>query len=872
MKKTFYFILICLLTNMKLSAQHNPDVLKNKISVTLQNKTIKQVFIEIQNLSNVTFGYSNNTFDENRLVTAKFNEATLLEILKNILPNNHFKSIGTKILILKKKGEKNIISGYIKEFGSQEVLSGVTVYMPELGIGTTTNNYGFYSLKAPSGKHKIIVSYLGYKTIEKSLNIYDNFIFTPLLKEHTEALETIVLNNTKMITDSKTVQMSVSKITTKNVNDLPAIGGEKDVMKTLQLTPGIQGGIEGSSSVFVRGGSSDQNSVIIDEAPLYNTGHLFGFFSLFNGDAIKSVDAYKGAFPARFGGRLSSVIDFKTKDGNKEKIHGKFDIGLLSSSLILEGPIVKNKTSFFLAARRSYLDLLLLRENKKSDSKFKYYFGDINFKIHHVFNKKNKLIWSNYLGTDDFNLIDNSEKEDKTIQDPTKIGLGIKWGNITSTLRWNHEITNQLFLNSSFIYSNFKITNSIDASTDLESLHLKYDSKLNDYTFKMDLDYYPNPNHKVKIGAKNTLHQFTPNALKYKDKNLDEVNNDIQLFQKIEAYESAIYIEDTWTLNNKLTIAPGLRYSFYKNKDSQKQHLNLEPRLAFSYNLEKDMALKLSYSKMNQFVHFLSNPGVSLETGLWVLSTDKIRPKSSDQVAFGVVKDFNDSGYSINIETYYKTSKNVINYKEGAGILLAQKIEESINWENNISIGNSKSSGVEVLLRKQKGTFTGWLGYTLSNVTLQFDDLNGGLKFKPPYNRKHNISVVVIYKPNQRWTFSANWVYTSGTHVTIPNQRSVNAENTFPVSSGNPYHLEDYNYVTHKGNFRGQPTHRLDIGLQVHKQLNKNVKRTWSYSLYNSYARSNPFYYSVKNKNDKTTITKQSFLKIIPSINLSYKF
>ncbi len=770
------------------------------------------------------------------------------------------------------------ISGYITETGSGENLLGVSVYVPELKLGTTSNDYGFFSLTLPEGSHEVYISYIGYGTEIKKLELSKDTVWTVELTTSTESLEEVIVTADEKVKESKVTQMSTVKINPSVIQDVPALLGEKDVLKTLQLLPGIQAGSEGSSGFFVRGGTPDQNLIVLDDAVVYNSNHLFGFFSVFNGDAIKSVEAFKGGFPARFGGRLSSVIKIDMKDGNKEKIAGKFNIGLISSSVLLEGPINKGKTSFIVSGRRTYADILarpFIKAETDGEGAGGYYFADLNFKIHHIFSPKDKIYWSNYYGRDKF----YGETNEQNYEDKVRLG----WGNITSTLRWNHQYNNKLFSNTSLIFSNyeFKVTGDFKETFqdgEVEESFFRTSSGINDYTLKTDFDYFPNSKHSIKFGALATNHKFKPQRILIKD----DFAGNVDATQELNSFEGAVYLEDDWKLTDKLRVSPGFRLSYFKQ--AVKQYINPEPRLALAYNYKPDLAFKASYTRMNQYIHLLSSSGIGLPTDLWVSSTDRVKPQTSQQFAIGVAKDFFDKDYSITVEGYYKTMDDVIAYKEGASFLAIEDLEDgkTTNWEDNITSGQGWAYGGEILLRKQTGKLTGWLGYTIAWSERQFDELNLGKKFFDRYDRRHDISLVSIYKPHDRITLSATWVFATGNNYTLPNLQRLDTPDGFPIqNSSNFFDGATQQFSTQRNNFRGESSHRLDLGVQFHKKLKKGRERTWGFSLYNSYARQNPFIYTTgesrydfddPNATVENELTRTSVLMLIPSFNYTYKF
>jgi outer membrane cobalamin receptor len=609
---------------------------------------------------------------------------------------------------------KHTISGYVRESGSGELLIGVTVYLPQLKIGTATNTYGFYSLTLPTDSLELVYSFVGYRPEARRLLLNQDLELNISLSTETTALNEVVVNSESLRRMSENPQMSVVEIPIQQIKDIPALMGEKDVLKVLQLMPGVQKGSEGNSGLYVRGGGPDQNLIILDDATVYNAYHLFGFFSLFNGDALKSVELIKGGFPARYGGRLSSVVEMNMKEGNKEALHGEAGIGLISSRLTLEGPIVKNKASFLVSGRRTYLDLLLL-PFLPAEEKFGYNFYDLTTKVNYDFGRKDKLYLSGYFGQDGF--FARSTDKDRTTEG------SLKWGNATGTLRWNHLFNNQLFANASLIFSNYRF-NIYQLDEDKKGKYeLEYRSGIRDFSFKYDLDFLPNPKHSIRAGFQTTFHRFTPSAVVVKDSDINKFEQNIK---NIDAQESGLYVEDTYRPLPRLTINAGFRLSHFLNKGQN--YLNPEPRLSAAYKLRDDLALKASYATMNQYIHLLSNTGIGLPTDLWVPSTNQVRPQRSDQVALGIAKDFTERNLALTVEGYYKKSKNVIGYKEGASFLLIDDptTAEELSWEQNITSGQSWSYGAEVLLQRKSGRFSGWLGYTLSWTQLQFDELNFG--------------------------------------------------------------------------------------------------------------------------------------------------
>lgn len=763
------------------------------------------------------------------------------------------------------------ISGFITDKNSKETLIGVQVANIKQNVGTNSNSFGFYTLTMKKDSVQLIVRILGYAP--KVLNFYldHNITYNIEMEEAGKELGQVEISgnrqNNKVANDTR---VSRIEIPVETVKELPALFGEKDVFKVIQLLPGVQKGGEGNSGLYVRGGGPDQNLIILDDANVYNAFHLFGFFSVFNGDALKSIELTKGGFPARYGGRLSSVLDMRLKDGDKQKFHGEGGVGVISSRLTLEGPLIKNKSSFIISARRTYIDLLI-QPFLPQDTKGGYYFYDMNVKLNYTLSDKDRLYLSGYFGRDVFyaKFIASSTSSTKA---------SIAWGNKTSTLRWNHIFGPRIFSNLSAIYSiyNFDVTATETDKKDVFTLKLF--SGINDATVKYDFEFLPNPRHHIRAGLMSTYHTFTPQAVTVKDANFNLSNT-----KKFYALESALYIEDDYEMNSKIKMNAGMRLTNYIV--GQTVFTKPEPRLNFRYLIKPDLSFKFGYSTMNQYLHLISNTGAGLPTDLWVPATQLVKPQTSQQIAGGFFKDieYKEEDYAVSLEGYYKLSKNVIAYKEGASFISVLDDPFSSNtgnqktWESQVTSGNATSYGAELFIQKKAGKFTGWIGYTLSWTSLQFDSLNNGKKFWARYDRRHDISVVGIYKLNDHITLSAVWVYGTGNAITLP----IGTQNAIPHQSpynmwGMPGSVPSYNIDQYGGRneFRMAPYHRMDIGIQFHKKL-KYWDQTWEVSVYNLYNRANPyFYYIGESKKDpsKTVLKQVSIFPVLPSVTYSFKF
>lgn len=770
------------------------------------------------------------------------------------------------VLLLPNAGfaqQKSTLSGRIVEKGSGETLIGVNIYIPSLKTGTVSNAYGFYSLTfVCDSAVDVVFSYVGFtpQTIRMQPGqVLENDIEMSANVE----LQEVIITDSAINSVSNTPQMSNFTMPVEDVKAIPALLGEKDVFKALQLLPGVQKGNEGSSGLYVRGGGPDQNLIILDDATVYNANHLFGFFSLFNGDALKSIELIKGGFPGRYGGRLSSVVEMNMKDGNREKLSGEGGIGLISSRLTLEGPIIKNKASFLVSGRRTYIDVLA-RPLMNSGSVFGYYFYDFNAKMNYEIDKKNRIYASSYFGRDKFYFNESGD----TPSDKFKAGLF--WENATATLRWNHVFSNKLFSNASLIFSNYKMRIYEEDAFESGYFKLHYTSGIRDLGAKYDFTFYPNTKHTVRFGMQSTWHRFKPSAVVFEDSGLDEFTSNIST---ISTLESSLYIEDDWKLGRWMGNF-GVRLNDFATDSAN--YINAEPRAAVGFMINEISSLKASWTLMHQSVHLLSNTGMGLPTDLWVPSTGRIKPQEAWQAAIGYARDL-PKAMSLTLEGYYKKSSNVIGYREGASFLLIDDPTgaNEMNWEDNITAGQGWAYGGEVLLQKRKGIWTGWLGYTLSWTQLQFDDLNNGEKFYAKYDRRSDISVVNIFRLSKAVTLSCVWVYSSGNALNIPVE-------TYQAALDIPQEYQyfpwfyTYNYGT-KNDFRMRAYHRFDISVQHHKQREKS-EHTFEVGLYNAYNRHNPYFYYVDGSyNDITGVysnkLKQvSLFPMIPSFSYTIKF
>jgi hypothetical protein len=782
------------------------------------------------------------------------------------------------------------ISGFVREAGSQEQLPGVNVYVPGTPYGAVTNTYGFYSLTMPARDTlRLVYSFVGYEQQEKTLIFTKNTEINVLLVSVNQLDEVTVSARRQEDYESRSSQMSTLEIPISQIKKVPAFFGEKDVMKVLQLMPGVQKGTEGQSGLYVRGGGPDQNLIILDDAVVYNASHLFGFFSIFNSDALKSVELTKGGFPAQYGGRLSSVLDMNMKEGSKEKFSGEGGIGLISSRLTLEGPLVKGKSSFLVSGRRTYIDVLAApliasqQANETNKVKPGYYFYDLNAKVNYDFGQKDKIYLSGYFGRDRFYANETGPNVESR--------NGLDWGNATATLRWNHLFGQKLFVNTSFIASNFNFGVSAynkdinrNAGQD-DEFSLEYNSRIRDFGLKTDFDYYPNTQHSIKFGAQLTAHRFVPSALAIQGSFISEAIK--RSVTPVNAIETGLYVQDIWQPFDALKMNVGVRLSTFQTES--RTYVRPEPRFSAALRLAQDFSFKASYARMNQYVHLLSNTGLGLPTDLWVPTTDRVNPQQSDQIALGFAKDLDRPAITLTWEGYYKNMDRILSYKEGASFLSLSGVNANeLSWEENVTAGRGWSYGTEFLVQKKTGRLSGWVGYTLSWTKWKFPELNFGETFFPRYDRRHDLSVVGIFELNKRVTLSSTWVYGTGNALTVPRGRySAYPDNAATNPSGFAglfWYGQGVNEYGPKNSFRAEPYHRLDVAVQFHKKM-KRHERTWEFGIYNAYNRRNPFFYNVGNEEinaanpqpnggytRKTVLQRVSLFPFLPSFSYNFKF
>ncbi|SFH08820.1 TonB-dependent receptor [Pontibacter chinhatensis] len=751
------------------------------------------------------------------------------------------------------------LSGYVKDGASGEGLIGASVSVQELpSVGIATNEYGFYSLTLPQGDYTLLVTYLGYITENKPVKLGASQKLDVSLRQNATTLKEVEITTRKEDENVHSMEMSTLKMQVAQIKSMPALMGEVDLVKAIQMMPGVQNAGEGTSGFYVRGGGADQNLILLDEAPVYNASHLMGFFSVFNADAIKDVQLYKGGIPAQHGGRLSSLLDIRMKEGNNQKMEVSGGIGTISSRLTVEAPIIKDKSSFILSGRRTYADVFFGLSSDEDIKGNDLYFYDLNAKVNYTLNEKNRLFVSGYFGRD---------------VAATKDAM-MNWGNATATVRWNHLFNDRLFSNTTFIFSDFDYA----LGSKEEESEFTWKSHIKDYGIKNDYTYFLNPKNQLRFGLQVTYHNFMPAEVKPGKKSYV---NALKL-NSTSALESAVYLSNEHQITDRLTVDYGLRFSRFTNVgpgdvylydeefetpvdtvkysrfEKIKTYGGLEPRIAAKYDLNEVSSIKASYNRTLQYVHQVSNSTSAMPFDVWIPSSTYVKPQMADQVAAGYFRNFADNMFEGSVEVYYKWMDNQIDYKDYAEILLNERLE------TELLRGTGEAYGAEFFLRKQKGLLTGWVSYTLSKTERTVPGINDGKPYAPRHDRRHSGNLVLAYQFTPSINFGANWTYSTGGAITMPVGRYEYNGKTYPVySERNGYRLPDY--------------HRLDLSATYEKPRNefKRYSSSWTLSVYNAYARKNAFSIYFRESEDdrtKTEAVKTYLFGFLPSLTYNFNF
>jgi hypothetical protein len=765
--------------------------------------------------------------------------------------------------------EKFTLNGYVKDSLSGETLIGANISVKEEGRGASTNQYGFFSVTLAKGSYELLVSYVGYQPKLVTVNFDENKTVTILMSQGLTDLNNVTVIGKKRESNVKSAQMGKVDLSINTIKALPALLGEVDILKSLQLLPGVRNAGEGNSGFYVRGGGPDQNLILLDDAVVYNTGHLFGFFSVFNSDAIKSLSLIKGGMPPQYGGRLSSVVDIAMKDGNMNKTEVDAGIGLIASRLAIQGPLKKNKASYMISARRTYIDaftkLFIGKDNSFNGSG--YYFYDLNAKVNYIFSEKDRLYLSGYFGRDKFDF-NNGQRSFK---------VGIPWGNSTATLRWNHVFSKKLFANTSLVYNDYRFA----FNGQQNNFNIDLSSGIKDLNAKTDFDFFATPEHKLKFGAQYTFHTFLPSVVSGSQ---DTVEFKPANVQRKYANEYALYLQDDWDISRKIKVNYGIRYSSfqqvgkytayttdadgnkldstsYKSGETVKSYGGFEPRITLRYAINDYSSVKAGITRNLQYIHLVSNAGSTLPTDIWVPSTYRVKPQIGWQYAAGYFRNISNNMFETSLELYYKTMENQIEYREGYTPNTLKDPEEDFVF------GRGWSYGSELFINKVKGRLTGWVGYTISWTWRKFPQLNEGEKYPSKYDRRHDLSVVGTYELSSKWKLSSVFVFGTGNAITLPER--------FYFIDG--VLTQEYSRINA---YRMKPYHRLDLSAiytPVQKKKRK-YKGSWVFSIYNVYSRANPYFYYFDQQGSATqgtlTVTAKqvSLFPIIPAVTWNVKF
>lgn len=772
---------------------------------------------------------------------------------------------------------QHTISGTVKDAQTGETLIGATVYDTVSRKGAATNQHGRYSLTLKNEEAVLRVSFVGCETQYISLTLKANQRVDVKLKSSYTLKEVVIVGQRTQHLESS--QPSVVEVPVEQVKSIPMIFGETDVVKAVQLLPGVQSGSEGMAGMYVRGGGPDENLFLLDGVPMYNVNHLGGFFSAFNSDAVKNISLYKGSFPAHFGSRLSSVLDITTNDGNDKELHGGVGIGTISAKVNLEGPIIKEKTTFSLSARRTYGDVLLqpliamvtAAEGSNAKINAGYYFYDLNAKVTHRFSERSRLYASYYMGDDALyarlKLMDGYDFREY-------LKFNYRWGNIVGSLRWNYELTPRLFLNLSGAYTRYRSKLSItsefeDRSENVtESMELGFGSGIRDYLACADFDYQPTPDHTAKFGLHYTYHHFTPETQSVHFKAASETLDTTIGQSTVGAHEVMVYGEDDWRITDFLKVNLGLNVTGFGVQG--KFYPSVQPRVSGRWLIGDRWSVKAGYARMTQYLHLLSTSTVSLPTDLWVPVTAHISPMTSNQVAVGVFYNLFDS-VDLSVEGYYKNMDNLLEYKDGASFW-----GSSQGWEQKVCMGRGWAYGIEFLAQKTVGKLTGWVGYTWSHTDRQFDRegmvLNEGKPFPAKYDRRHDVSIVLTYKFNDRFDLSLTWVYSTGNAATLALQQFDPDPDPAGYETGYYGYQTTADYVSSRNNYRMPAYHRMDVGFNWHRKF-RFGRRTLNLSVYNLYNRQNPYMlYTETTYSGGQTLNQLSLFPIMPSISYNWMF
>ncbi|WFE87134.1 TonB-dependent receptor [Parabacteroides chongii] len=889
-----------------LQAQTNGVDETRKVTLNMQKASVREILDEIQKQAGVTFSYESSLLSGLPKTTFRADDEALENCLTRLFANLPvvYKMTG-RIVVLKRKPKQVTVSGFVRDKRSAESLIGASVYESGSRVGTASNNFGFFSLTLPGGDITIRASYIGYTgRLYNLTDLERDTVLTIELEPSASLQEVVVTGQSTSKQSVLSTQMGALEINQQTIRSTPVMFGEADIIKTLQLTPGVSSGTEGTAGMYVRGGNVDENLFLIDGNPVYQINHIGGIFSAFNPEAISGMDFFKSGFPSRYGGRLSSVVDVHMKEGNMKEYHGSATLGLISGNLNFEGPIVKDRTSFNISLRRTWLDVLsapaLAIANKITKkngirTRARYAFHDLNLKVNHIFNDRSRMYFSLYNGNDvlkggssDFPSSSNTEDSYNYDTD-----VSLRWGNIMATTGWTYVFNNRLFGKLSGVFTRYHSKlRSTDHDIEGKEGDSDYYERFSENTTNtgiMDLgvrtsfDYLPVHSHHIRFGGDYLVHRFRPeyNRSSSFDKSQDFISNINKEYANdlLWGHEAGVFAEDDWTLLPSVRINAGVRFSLFNVQG--KTYTGVEPRVSLRWLLADNLSFKASYSRMNQYVHLISNSFISLPTDAWMPVTRKLKPLLSDQVSAGFYYDLNKT-YSFSVEGYYKTMENLLEYRDGHTFTPSY-----LNWEDKLTAGDGRAYGAEFMVRKETGRTTGWIGYGLSWADRKFDELNLGERYPARFDNRHKLNIVVMHKISPKVEISAAWSYASGNHVTLSlenyEEQETGGRFDYTGGYGNDPLYNSIDYYEGRNNYQLPAYHRLDLGLKIYRPKKKGRMGIWTISIYNVYSRMNPFmiYKSDKEVKDSNSAYGYKYvpvfktvgiMPIIPSISYTYKF
>ena len=897
-------LLMCVvLLSVSLHAQAQNK--ETRINLNIRNATLESFVKQLENATGFSFIYGEEVKLTHR-ITLEMKQKNISEILQRAFENEPitFEISGKHILLHKRPvpqkpvSRKFTISGYVTDGASSETLIGANILESRRSTGTATNPFGFYSLTLPEGETELVFSYLGYESRHSRFELTKDTLLNVRLDSNNQLAEVVVLSD-KREAGIESTAMGAHEIPMTQIRHTPSILGEADLLKTIQLMPGVQAGMEGFAGMYVRGGSPDQNLVMLDGIPVYNADHLLGVFSIFTPEAVKNTTLFKSSFPARYGGRLSSIVDVRTNDGDMHKYHGAFSIGLLTDKLHIEGPIWKEQTSFSFSARAIptlfFKNLIVDKDDTYSD-KYNYYFYDVNAKVNHKFSDRSRIFLSFYKGKDHYHYDSyyHGDNYDNSIKNYSKDNSHLNWGNTIAYGRWNYVFNSKLFCNTTVSYNKYEmgldgnIEDTYTVANKVQDRYYyssKFNSGIRDWSARMDFDYTPMPQHHIKFGAEYIHHTFRPGIATSKIQDIDngalqeDTVYNTSNSHAMRGQEISLYAEDNFNVNARLSLNTGVRTSLFHTQG--KSYYSLQPRLSARYDLGQGYSAKASYTCMAQYVHLLSSTPLSMPTDLWVPITKDISPMYANQFSIGGYYS-GLPGWEFSVEGYYKQMKHILEYQDGVSFF-----GTSTNWEEKVEMGEGRSFGLELMVQKTLGKTTGWLAYTLSKTDHRFKNgtINQGRWFPYKYDRRHSISLNLSHKFSDRIDAGASWIFNTGGCITIPEKATIIIR---PDGS-----IEETGYISRRNNYRLPASHRLNLGVNFNKKT-KHGMRTWNISIYNAYNAMNPnivyskykngynvyyddFYESIYHGNTgqkkaQTVIKKITILPCIPSVTYTYRF